>query len=124
VFNRFWRADPSRNRRTGGTGLGLAISLEDARLHGGWLQAWGRPGAGAVFRLTLPRRQGVRLHRSPLPLAPDGCVQPGEPGVPGELPEPSVAGRPGPEPIDRPGPELIEPSVRRPPMAGVSGEAE
>src|SRR5690606_27026706 len=35
VFNRFWRADPSRNRRTGGTGLGLAISQEDARLHGG-----------------------------------------------------------------------------------------
>ena len=55
VFNRFWRADPSRNRRTGGTGLGLSISLEDARLHGGWLEAWGERGHGAVFRLTLPR---------------------------------------------------------------------
>ena len=55
VFNRFWRADPSRVRRTGGTGLGLAISIEDARLHGGWLQAWGEPGKGAAFRLTLPR---------------------------------------------------------------------
>ena len=43
VFNRFWRADPARARTTGGTGLGLAISLEDARLHGGWLQAWGEP---------------------------------------------------------------------------------
>ena len=41
VFNRFWRADPARARTTGGTGLGLAIALEDARLHGGWLQAWG-----------------------------------------------------------------------------------
>ncbi|HET8643463.1 MAG TPA: MtrAB system histidine kinase MtrB [Pseudonocardiaceae bacterium] len=71
VFNRFWRADPSRNRRTGGTGLGLAISLEDARLHGGWLQAWGRPGEGAVFRLTLPRRHGATLRGSPLPLRPD-----------------------------------------------------
>ena len=39
IFARFWRADPSRNRRTGGTGLGLSISLEDARLHGGWLEA-------------------------------------------------------------------------------------
>lgn len=70
VFNRFWRADPSRNRRTGGTGLGLSISLEDARLHGGWLQAWGRAGAGSQFRLTLPRRRGQTLVRSPLPLQP------------------------------------------------------
>jgi two-component system, OmpR family, sensor histidine kinase MtrB len=76
VFNRFWRADPSRNRHTGGTGLGLAISLEDARLHGGWLQAWGRPGGGAAFRLTLPRRQGVQLRASPLPLQPDGTAGP------------------------------------------------
>ncbi|MFD0889623.1 MtrAB system histidine kinase MtrB, partial [Streptosporangium algeriense] len=41
VFDRFWRADPSRARTIGGTGLGLAISREDAMLHGGWLQAWG-----------------------------------------------------------------------------------
>ncbi|HET8591758.1 MAG TPA: MtrAB system histidine kinase MtrB [Nakamurella sp.] len=68
VFNRFWRADPSRQRLTGGTGLGLAISLEDARLHGGWLQAWGSPGRGARFRLTLPRRRGFVLSTSPLPL--------------------------------------------------------
>lgn len=71
VFDRFWRADPARARTTGGTGLGLAISLEDAHLHGGWLEAWGRPGRGASFRLTLPRRAGIRLTRSPLPLVPD-----------------------------------------------------
>lgn len=70
VFMRFWRADPSRQRTVGGTGLGLAISLEDARLHHGWLSAWGRPGQGAQFRLTLPREHGVILSRSPLPLAP------------------------------------------------------
>ncbi len=70
VFNRFWRGDPSRSRLTGGTGLGLAISLEDARLHGGWLQAWGERGAGAQFRLTLPRRSGDELSASPLPLEP------------------------------------------------------
>jgi two-component system sensor histidine kinase MtrB len=71
VFNRFWRGDPSRSRLTGGTGLGLAISLEDARLHDGWLQAWGERGRGAQFRLTLPRRAGHTLMHSPLPLAPD-----------------------------------------------------
>jgi two-component system sensor histidine kinase MtrB len=70
VFNRFWRADPARARSTGGTGLGLAISLEDAHLHGGWLQAWGEPGGGAQFRLTLPRRAGDPLTTSPLPLVP------------------------------------------------------
>jgi two-component system sensor histidine kinase MtrB len=70
VFNRFWRGDPSRSRLTGGTGLGLAISLEDARLHGGWLQAWGERGSGAQFRLTLPRQLGIELDSSPLPLEP------------------------------------------------------
>jgi len=71
VFDRFWRADPARARTSGGTGLGLAISLEDARLHGGWLQAWGEPGKGSVFRLTLPRIAGQPLAGSPLPLGPD-----------------------------------------------------
>ncbi len=70
VFDRFWRADPARSRHAGGTGLGLSISREDARLHGGWLQAWGRPGKGAQFRLTLPLVQGVELEGSPLPLQP------------------------------------------------------
>jgi two-component system sensor histidine kinase MtrB len=70
VFNRFWRADPARARTTGGTGLGLAISLEDARLHDGWLQAWGEPGEGSLFRLTLPRRLGTPIATSPLPLRP------------------------------------------------------
>ena len=71
VFNRFWRADPARARTTGGTGLGLAISLEDARLHDGWLQAWGEPGVGSSFRLTLPRRTGEPIDEAPLPLRPE-----------------------------------------------------
>jgi two-component system sensor histidine kinase MtrB len=71
VFHRFWRADPARARSTGGSGLGLAISLEDARLHGGWLQAWGEPGQGSQFRLTLPQQVGADLTSSPLPLMPD-----------------------------------------------------
>ncbi len=70
VFTRFWRGDPSRARTTGGTGLGLAIAFEDARLHGGRLQAWGAPGQGAAFLLTLPLRVGGALGESPLPLVP------------------------------------------------------
>jgi two-component system, OmpR family, sensor histidine kinase MtrB len=70
VFNRFWRSDPARARTTGGTGLGLAISREDARLHGGWLHAWGEPAVGSCFRLTLPRHTGVPIESSPLPLKP------------------------------------------------------
>ncbi|GAA1468746.1 MtrAB system histidine kinase MtrB [Nocardiopsis exhalans] len=69
-FDRFWRADYSRVRTTGGTGLGLSIAKEDATLHGGWLQAWGLPGQGSQFRLSLPRRSGAELRGSPLPLVP------------------------------------------------------
>ncbi len=71
VFDRFWRADPSRKRTLGGTGLGLAIAREDATVHGGFLEAWSRPGVGSNFRLTLPRGEGVTAFVSPLPLVPD-----------------------------------------------------
>ncbi len=70
VFNRFWRSDPSRVRRSGGTGLGLAISVEDARLHDGKLEAWGAIGEGSCFRLTLPLVRGHKVIGSPLPLKP------------------------------------------------------
>jgi two-component system, OmpR family, sensor histidine kinase MtrB len=70
VFDRFWRADPSRQRTTGGTGLGLAISLEDATLHDGWLELWSERGAGSCFRLTIPRVRGTMLKTSPLELPP------------------------------------------------------
>jgi two-component system, OmpR family, sensor histidine kinase MtrB len=94
VFNRFWRADPARARTTGGTGLGLAISLEDARLHGGWLEAWGEPGKGACFRLTLPLQRRASFAESPLALEPDPAdYSPGEPD-PGDDP-PSGASEPG-----------------------------
>jgi two-component system sensor histidine kinase MtrB len=76
VFDRFWRADPSRQRTTGGTGLGLAISLEDAALHGGWLEVWSAPGEGSCFRLTIPRVRGAHLLGSPLDLPPaDDALQ-------------------------------------------------
>jgi two-component system sensor histidine kinase MtrB len=70
VFNRFWRADPARAKTRGGTGLGLSIAVEDTRLHGGRLEAWGNPGEGSMFRLTLPARPGEPYEESPLPLTP------------------------------------------------------
>ena len=95
VFDRFWRADPARARTTGGTGLGLAIALEDARLHSGWLQAWGEHGKGSVFRLTLPRSAGQELIGSPLPLGPD-------------------AAEPGPELLGPPVPLVVDPAPTAP----------
>ncbi len=71
VFDRFWRADPSRQRVTGGTGLGLAIALEDAALHDGWLEVWSAQGEGSCFRLTIPRVRGAALVSSPLALPPE-----------------------------------------------------
>jgi two-component system, OmpR family, sensor histidine kinase MtrB len=70
VFDRFWRADPSRQRRIGGTGLGLAISLEDALLHGGSLEVWSREGDGTNFVLTLPRSPDMPMIGRPVPLEP------------------------------------------------------
>ncbi|MBU1250058.1 MAG: HAMP domain-containing histidine kinase [Actinobacteria bacterium] len=70
VFDRFWRADPSRQRTTGGTGLGLAIATEDAHVHGGQLDVWSQLGEGTCFRLTLPRRRGEAIGRSPIDLPP------------------------------------------------------
>jgi two-component system sensor histidine kinase MtrB len=93
VFNRFWRADPARARTTGGTGLGLSIALEDARLHGGWLQAWGRPGEGANFRLTLPLIAGSEPTGSPLPLEPDDAA-PGDADAAPPGPRPRTGSRP------------------------------
>ena len=70
VFDRFWRADPSRARVRGGTGLGLSIALEDARLHNGELEAWGRPRYGAHFVLTLPRQEGSSIEARLITLKP------------------------------------------------------
>ncbi|GMA27972.1 MtrAB system histidine kinase MtrB [Arenivirga flava] len=83
VFDRFWRADPSRRRSIGGTGLGLAISLEDANLHDGRLDVWSEPGVGTCFRLTLPRDRRVPIRLSPVELPPaevlDGLLPPRDP---------------------------------------------
>jgi two-component system sensor histidine kinase MtrB len=75
VFDRFWRADPSRARVRGGTGLGLSIALEDARLHNGELDAWGALGQGAHFVLTLPRVAGSQIAGRPIRPQPSDYPQ-------------------------------------------------
>ncbi len=56
VFERFYRADNSRNRETGGSGLGLSIVKTIVTRHGGDVKALETPGGGATFRITLPLR--------------------------------------------------------------------
>jgi two-component system sensor histidine kinase MtrB len=74
LFDRFWRADPSRARTSGGTGLGLSIALEDTKLHKGQLLAWGKPHQGAHFVLTLPKRHGNSVQSFPIALVPDDSI--------------------------------------------------
>jgi two-component system, OmpR family, sensor kinase len=54
VFERFYRADQARNRKSGGTGLGLAIVSALVSAHGGTATVQSQPGQGATFRITLP----------------------------------------------------------------------
>ena len=58
VFERFYRADTSRNRETGGSGLGLSIVQSIVRAHGGTVKALETPGGGATFRVELPLAAG------------------------------------------------------------------
>lgn len=54
VFERFYRADDARSRRTGGTGLGLSIVKHATQRHGGEVRLWSRPGRGSTFTIRLP----------------------------------------------------------------------
>jgi two-component system OmpR family sensor kinase len=54
IFERFWRADSSRQRATGGSGLGLAIVAAIVSAHHGEIEVVETPGGGATFRVTLP----------------------------------------------------------------------
>lgn len=54
VFDRFWRAEKSRSRRTGGSGLGLAIVRKLVEAHGGTVEATSTEGGGSTFALRLP----------------------------------------------------------------------
>ncbi|MEH1815572.1 MAG: HAMP domain-containing sensor histidine kinase [Nostoc sp.] len=54
VFERFWRADLSRDRHSGGTGIGLTISRRLIELQGGQIQVESELGVGSTFRFFLP----------------------------------------------------------------------
>lgn len=54
VFDRFWRAEKSRSRKTGGSGLGLAIVRQLAEAHGGTVAVSSVPGTETVFTIRLP----------------------------------------------------------------------
>jgi len=54
VFERFYRADQARSRRTGGTGLGLSIVKHAVQRHGGEVRLWSRPDRGSTFTIRLP----------------------------------------------------------------------
>lgn len=63
LFERFYRADPARDRQHGGSGIGLAITRALVRAHGGTITAHSAgPGTGAVFRVTLPAGEGPAAH--------------------------------------------------------------
>ncbi|PWI13384.1 two-component sensor histidine kinase [Streptomyces sp. Act143] len=68
VFERFWRAEKSRSRRTGGSGLGLPIVRHLMAAHGGTVEAASEPGAGSVFTLRVPGLAGGASGPGPAPL--------------------------------------------------------
>lgn len=57
LFERFYRAGPSRNRESGGAGLGLAIVKEIAEAHGGTVRVKSTVGKGTIFTVALPPYQ-------------------------------------------------------------------
>ncbi|OJF15016.1 sensor histidine kinase [Couchioplanes caeruleus] len=65
IFDRFWRADRSRNRATGGSGLGLSIVRKLVEAHGGEISVTSEPAAGTVFTVRLPSAVSADPGRSP-----------------------------------------------------------
>ncbi|MCW2641288.1 MAG: histidine kinase, partial [Dactylosporangium sp.] len=70
VFERLYRADPSRARRHGGAGLGLAIVAAIVQAHRGRVELYTAAGAGARFRVLLPGTAEARCHGAGRPQLP------------------------------------------------------
>jgi two-component system sensor histidine kinase BaeS len=102
VFERFWRADQSRSRRTGGSGLGLSIVRDLVAAHNGTVEATSEPGAGSVFTLRLPNSRGGSQSGVTAPAGPTVSRTPsagpgtGRPGTPQGPAHPSRSTRPWP----------------------------
>lgn len=60
IFERFYRVDEARSRKTGGSGIGLAIVKHSVQSHGGDVRAWSRPGDGATFTIRLAQARGAQ----------------------------------------------------------------
>jgi two-component system, OmpR family, sensor histidine kinase MtrB len=73
VFDRFYKADTARGRSEG-SGLGLAIAWENARLHGGYIEAGNHPGGGAMFTVSLPRSGPCPVSRTMPQALPAGSA--------------------------------------------------
>ena len=76
AFERFWRADPSRARSSGGAGLGLSIVAAITQAHGGRAEVQTAPGAGATFRIWLPRSGPAANAQAPGAERPAGARPP------------------------------------------------
>lgn len=71
IFDRFYRADPSRSRDSGGTGLGLAIARSIMRMHGGDVSVKSEPGKSTAFTLTIPEPTRNQVAKGAVPAARD-----------------------------------------------------
>jgi two-component system, OmpR family, sensor kinase len=100
VFERFYRGDQARTRRSGGAGLGLSIVAALVGAHGGAVWVESPPGGGATFHIAIPLAPEARYSSADL----DDSTDPGFAGpprlgdMPGPGPQPGAFPRPGPQP--------------------------
>ncbi|MEX5296783.1 ATP-binding protein [Kocuria sp. CPCC 205268] len=92
IFERFYRVDAARSRRTGGTGLGLSIVKHVMSQHGGEATLWSQPGRGSTFTLSIPQIEGADEPGEAAPPAPGAAARP----VPEPAPSRPVASTPRP----------------------------
>ena len=92
IFERFYRVDAARSRRTGGTGLGLSIVKHVMSQHGGEATLWSQPGRGSTFTLSIPQIEGADDPGGTAQQAPGATARP----VPQQAPPRPDASTPRP----------------------------